>query len=349
MKFTSNRTNERYAWLDECKGIGIILVVLGHALVSSIRGENQCVQFVHKMIYYFHMPFMMVLSGLAYQLFSQRTKVKGLIQKKIKRLLIPYVSYAVAVQILILICIKLPGIRTFFYNNGYGPEKIKDFVIGLLIGNNKYAIHLWYIYTLFCFYAFVISTRKIIGNKSYVGIGILLFTIKCIVNTDNMYIINDICTLFIWFAIGMNTKLDNDINKFYEKKKLRRLAWIAGIVYFVCDIIFIPTPRNPVLYTVHTVVKFSFIYNVILCIIFECRYTEKTNRKLRFLGEKSFSIYLFHQPFFCMGVTTLCAGRVPDIVAIGMGVISSFVFTIFIDHVLDFKYMKFAKKIFKGG
>ena len=298
MKPDCVKDNKRYMWLDECKGIGIILVVLGHALVFSIRTQNQYIQFIHKMIYYFHMPFMMFLSGLAYQLFSNHIRIKDSIIKKIKRLLVPYIAYAILVQVLIIVCVSIPGINTIFHNNGYEPEKVVPFLIGLLVGSNKYAIHLWYIYTLFWFYVFVIVIRNRVDDKIYVVIGSFLFAIKCIVNTDGMYLINNICTLFIWFALGMNTNLEKNLNDFYKRKSFRRTALLVGIAYFVCDILFAPTPRNPVFYTMHTIIKFSFIYNVIICIIFEYMYAKKVNKWLSFLGKNSFVIYLFHQPFF---------------------------------------------------
>lgn len=348
MKRDCVKSNKRYMWLDECKGIGIFLVVLGHALVFSIRTKNPYVQFMYKMIYYFHMPFMMFLSSLAYQLFSNQNRIKESILKKIKRLLVPYVSYAILVYLLIVICVHIPVVSEVFHNNGYVPENVSTFLIGLLVGNNKYAIHLWYIYMLFWFYIFVIATRRIINDKVYVIIGAVLFAIKCIVNTDNMYLINNVCTLFIWFALGMNADLDKNLNDFYKKKIYRHIALVVGIVYFACDILFIPTPKNPILYTIHTIIKFSFIYNVIVGVVFECMYAEKISRRLSLLGKNSFVIYLFHQPFFCMGITTLCAGKSPDIVAIMIGVTSSFCSTILINYILNFNCMRYAKKLFKG-
>jgi fucose 4-O-acetylase-like acetyltransferase len=48
------KTN-RILWIDVCRGIGILLVVLGH-----------CDPFFNKYIYGFHMPLFFLLSGWLY-------------------------------------------------------------------------------------------------------------------------------------------------------------------------------------------------------------------------------------------------------------------------------------------
>lgn len=45
---------KRYTWIDCMKGIGIILVVLGHIYKDNFMGQ---------WIYSFHMPLFLVLSG----------------------------------------------------------------------------------------------------------------------------------------------------------------------------------------------------------------------------------------------------------------------------------------------
>lgn len=45
---------ERLDHIDACKGIGILLVILGHTNVPSI---------VHTIIYSFHMPLFFIISG----------------------------------------------------------------------------------------------------------------------------------------------------------------------------------------------------------------------------------------------------------------------------------------------
>lgn len=50
----ADKQNMTFLGEYETASIGIFLVVLGHALVFSIRTKNPYVQFMYKMIYYFH-------------------------------------------------------------------------------------------------------------------------------------------------------------------------------------------------------------------------------------------------------------------------------------------------------
>jgi fucose 4-O-acetylase-like acetyltransferase len=66
---TSERaaTGERYEWLDVARGIGIILVAIGHALggiIDSPRGDGATIlRQLFFVIYTFHMPLFFILSG----------------------------------------------------------------------------------------------------------------------------------------------------------------------------------------------------------------------------------------------------------------------------------------------
>jgi acyltransferase len=55
----ATRMPQRIDWIDRARGIGIVLVVVGHALLSTSTGA-----FAAKVIYAFHMPLFFFLSGL---------------------------------------------------------------------------------------------------------------------------------------------------------------------------------------------------------------------------------------------------------------------------------------------
>ncbi len=86
----------RLDWIDTARGIGIVLVVLGHAL----RGLNGAGLFegyswfndADRIIYAFHMPFFFVLSGY----FAPRLKIESFstaVMSRAKRLLYPLVIW----------------------------------------------------------------------------------------------------------------------------------------------------------------------------------------------------------------------------------------------------------------
>ena len=67
-------------WYDIAKGIGIILVVLGHGMFP-----------LHSLIDSFHMPLFFVLSGMFIH-FNKYT-VKDYVFKKFKRIMVPFCIY----------------------------------------------------------------------------------------------------------------------------------------------------------------------------------------------------------------------------------------------------------------
>lgn len=53
----------RINWIDVGKGIGILLVVLGHSLRDSMMSSSMVCNAIYTMVYAIHMPFLMYLSG----------------------------------------------------------------------------------------------------------------------------------------------------------------------------------------------------------------------------------------------------------------------------------------------
>lgn len=75
-------TKERISSIDILKGIGIILVMLGHALPHD--------SFVRTLIYTFHMPLFFWCSGFFYK----DKPLKGATIKDAKSLLIPWITFS---------------------------------------------------------------------------------------------------------------------------------------------------------------------------------------------------------------------------------------------------------------
>src|SRR5512138_690385 len=76
-------STKRVAYVDIAKGIGIILVVMGHndfALISP---------FAHKLIYSFHMPMFFFMSGM---FFKPDVPFWSFIQNRFSRVLKPFVA-----------------------------------------------------------------------------------------------------------------------------------------------------------------------------------------------------------------------------------------------------------------
>ncbi len=88
MNDKNKNENIRLDWIDMAKGIGIILVVLGHVITRC--GQGQAELYLLRIIYLFHIPLFFFLSGYT---FSDRDSIKSFFVKKFKRLIIPAYIY----------------------------------------------------------------------------------------------------------------------------------------------------------------------------------------------------------------------------------------------------------------
>lgn len=130
--------NKRIEWIDIAKGIGIILVVLGHVVASyheaSLYTDNVVFSFFSQFVYSFHMALFMLLSGYLYTI-SKENKDKGVrIRKLVINYGIPYVLFsAIWVLMKIVLASHVNSVVTW-----------KDFTLILI-----YPISfMWFIYSL---------------------------------------------------------------------------------------------------------------------------------------------------------------------------------------------------------
>lgn len=83
----------RNLFIDKLKGSAIILVVWGHCLQFCAKYDILNTK-LFELIYAFHMPFFMAVSGYLYYLSINRRSFKDLIISRIKQLLIPFLIWS---------------------------------------------------------------------------------------------------------------------------------------------------------------------------------------------------------------------------------------------------------------
>lgn len=118
-------TKKRIDWIDKAKGIGIILVMLGHCYLSND---------LTFWFFSFHMPLFFLLSGYT---FSGKGKYFDFLKKKMKTLLVPYIFF-----VIITMCCN--GILAITHNSSYAIIAI----LKLYILQCRYT-PLWFITCLF--------------------------------------------------------------------------------------------------------------------------------------------------------------------------------------------------------
>ena len=73
-------SNNRILWVDIAKGIGILLVLIGHVSQNS---------YISSFIYSFHIPLFFIISGYLYK------NKKNYIRNKTTTILIPYLFFSI--------------------------------------------------------------------------------------------------------------------------------------------------------------------------------------------------------------------------------------------------------------
>ncbi|MCU1321256.1 MAG: acyltransferase 3 [Acidobacteriaceae bacterium] len=119
---------ERIAWIDVARGIGILLVVLGH-LESGLPS---------RIIYAFHMPFFFFLSGYVHKI---QGDYAGFFRKRCIHLLVPYVAF-------LLLLAPLELHRASHAGSGAIQKTITDMIWGGDRLHGDYGVF-WFITCLF--------------------------------------------------------------------------------------------------------------------------------------------------------------------------------------------------------
>lgn len=146
-----------FSELNSLKGIAILLVILGHSFILfpvNLLDVLWC-RTAFNIIYSFHMPLFFIVSGL---LFANSThkEYSLVIKSKVKRLVLPYVSY----HMLTL------GMKVFMPNLvNRKIESLQDFSMEVMLRGGE----LWFLYVLFLlFIVWGAILPRINKNRNYV-------------------------------------------------------------------------------------------------------------------------------------------------------------------------------------
>ncbi|MDR0559648.1 MAG: acyltransferase family protein [Prevotellaceae bacterium] len=128
----------RYQWIDIAKGIGIILVVYGHAMRGLIKAsiiDNQLFNYIDTFIYSFHMPLFFLLSGIFFEKSIKKNMPGKFLTVKCKTILYPYVIYS----------LLQTGVEALLSRYTNGGETLSSLYTCLFIPRAQY----WFLFALF--------------------------------------------------------------------------------------------------------------------------------------------------------------------------------------------------------
>jgi fucose 4-O-acetylase-like acetyltransferase len=153
---------ERLADIDRAKGLGILLVVLGHLIADEYPPHNLWYFHLERIIYSFHMAFFMFLTGVVmfYSYPEMRTfgDYAAYVKKKFIRLIPAYCLFALIVAAGKMVAGRFAPIEN-------SPGGLDGFLRVFLRPTDSYCRSVWYIYAIFIFFVTIPILLKIFqGN-----------------------------------------------------------------------------------------------------------------------------------------------------------------------------------------
>lgn len=268
--------------------LAILLVVFGHSIIlySSEWGlysttvSAPILDLIKSCINVIQMPLFISLSGYLYYYSYKKSDFIGLVSKKAKRLLVPFIAIAIFWMI---------PIRKIIGYNGYAGKSF-FYILWNCIILGKDSGHLWFLPCLFfCFLLtyIVLYLFEKIGLKEYVKYWLLfvfsVFTLYAgsfIPAFPGSDVLVTITLNWVWFCTGF---LFCYYDKFIVKIKKYWIVMILVLGSYV------------VLSLIH-IMPNTLVTVLLLLIVFYVLVPDNTNKIVELIDKNSFGIYLLHSP-----------------------------------------------------
>ena len=278
----------RQVYIEYLQAFAIISVFLGHALRIYYSGGwyfhradvNIVCDILDKIIYSFHMPLFVFLSG--YLFFINKEKVSSAfdyIKKRTKRLLLPF-FVAGFLYVLPMICIINPLEKSYLF---YYQQFL----------NLKSCWHLWFLPMLYI--VTVIFTLIIFKFKNYSKKWLLLILIALnLINISGpQSCIYSVPKYLIYFYMGcLAVEYKDLLLKIISKSFLGIL-----FLFFILEILLYFYPRISLLILLVAVLAISILYYISIKI---SEKKAKTGLVAGFLSENLFMVYILHEPIMAL-------------------------------------------------
>lgn len=233
-------SNQRIQYIDIAKGIGILLVVIGHCINS--------LSFLGKWIWSFHMPLFFVISGLCFNP-SKNTLFVPFFLKKTRTLLLPLVIFS----------ILMVAIKSVIF-----PSEFNFATLKMNFPDAAY----WFIFVLFLSEILFFSIDKITNNQ-YLKF-ILLFLcliIGKLLNIYHIYFPYNLCSIFACtFFYGIGNIFRTTIHSILNNINTNGKSIIVSIILLLIPAVSVYYLNNTIDLRSNTI-PFPILYHVLIAFI----------------------------------------------------------------------------------
>lgn len=307
---------------DLLKIFAIFLVIIGHITIlyggnSFTLAENRVLTLICSIIYLFHMPLFIALSGSIYQISIEKgkyTKFSHFLKNKIFRICIPFIT----VGSLFL----APTLTFLKMTNGMNFTETVFNILGCL-GIEK---HLWYLPALFWIFIIAWTLHKINKNiKIFFPISVLTALFSSLFVDFNFMCISNGIHYLPYFLFGM-------IIQIYKCENNRKILFCNVLFMILIGCIIRFTSINW-LDNILSILLPCTIITILLPISKQVFPFVKNNKLLITILNNSFAIYLFHVMIIFLLYSTI-GKNIPTLLMIPLAFILSICGSILIAYIL---------------
>lgn len=270
---------ERLNWVDFAKGIGILLVLLGHSYF--IPRKILCY------IYSFHMPLFIFLSGF---LFKYESNLQVFLDKKIKKTIIPYILFFV----LLLISLEVKNFLIFNKNITAGTA------LNILFLKPGFVYSIWFLISLlFIEIAFDFILKVTGKEKKYIIIiTSLIILFSCIyftfINKVLFLQFQYIFSLLPFFSLGYLVK-ESEYTNFFAKNRFILFNVFLSICLFFIKITYFTDYTSITSNAYGNIVLFYLLAITSIFYIIGICQKLKYNKFINYIGKNSLVYFALQQ------------------------------------------------------
>ena len=270
---------KRIEYIDMAKAICIVLVVIGHYVPDNSPAWYVA---LHDIIYTFHMPLFMFASGYVYIATRKDVPYGAFLQKKVRRLMVPYLATSV-----IVITIKLLTQGGMSVDNPVTPlSYLKMFYLP------EAGYFLWFIWALWWMFILVPLFRTPRSRLCLFAVCLLLHYVPVCLPQE--FCLAQFKNMIVFFMLGVVAFECRWLHRFVDGFSLGRSA-VAAVLFVAAQGVNSVSGGGKIVTILLPYIGICFILEVSKLV---CRYREVGKGSLILLvSASSYIIYLFHTTF----------------------------------------------------
>jgi len=279
--------------IDVAKGIGILLVVIGHLVAVRSQGPVGYAM-LKTWIYQYHMPFFMCLSGFTFERYVRKYRdqpFRSFALARADRLLIPFVVFGTLIAGMKLLAANFVAVDD-------SATSVSQTVYEIFIDTrNSPVLSIWYVWVLFVYSIVMFPVLK--AGPRAIAMGAAVSVAAYVLTfTDALYI-DRIATYSIFFISGIY--LSMAYAKFTEVQRPIALVLLGGGFAAASAVAVHYNVNNKPLMLLVSVFAIPFLWYTALSA------TRPIKQFLLLLGRNSMAIYLINT--LVIGVVKIAYGK----------------------------------------